>query len=129
MSKDVQLSLVQRGELMTVMGDADQLKRALANLVGNALKFTPAGGQVRVGLQATDNTLYLAVLDTGRGIPDKDLPHIFEKFYRVDKDQGMEGSGLGLAMVKSIFKAHKGTISVRSREEKGSVFTVALPLA
>jgi signal transduction histidine kinase len=111
-----------------VMGDPSHLGRALANLVGNALKYTPAGGQVRVGLRSTEDTLYVAVVDTGRGIPEKDLPHIFEKFYRVEKHRGTEGTGLGLAMVKSIIKAHKGTVSVRSQEDKGSTFTIALPL-
>lgn len=128
MSQDIQLSLITRGAMMMVMGDADHLKRALANLVGNALKYTESGGHVRLGLQVAGGMLYLAVLDDGVGIPEKDLPYIFDKFYRVDKHRGKEGSGLGLAMVKSIVKAHNGTISVRSKEEKGSVFSIALPL-
>jgi len=128
MSKNIQLSLIERGEILAVMGHADQLGRALANLVGNALKYTPAGGQVRVALQAVNQMLYLAIMDTGQGIPEKALPHIFEKFYRVKEHRQMEGSGLGLAMVKSIVEAHGGTISVRSQAGKGSAFTVALPL-
>lgn len=128
MSQGIQLSLITRGSAMMVMGDADQLKRALANLVGNALKYTQSDGHVRLGLQAADGMLFLAVLDDGVGIPERDLPYIFDKFYRVDKHRGKEGSGLGLAMVRSIVKAHNGNISVRSREGKGSVFTIALPL-
>ena len=128
-SKDIELSLLKRGEMMKAMGDPGQLERALANLVGNALKYTPAGGQARVGLQSSNGTLYIAVIDNGLGIPEKDIPHIFDKFYRVQEDRGQEGSGLGLAMVKSIIKAHDGTISVRSERDKGSVFTVTLPLA
>jgi two-component system NtrC family sensor kinase len=128
-SKQIELSLVKRGEAMTAMGDPGQLERALANLVGNALKYTPAGGQARVGLQSSNGTLYIAVIDNGLGIPEKDIPHIFDKFYRVQEDRDQEGSGLGLAMVKSIVKAHNGTISVRSERDKGSVFTITLPLA
>jgi signal transduction histidine kinase/DNA-binding response OmpR family regulator len=127
-SQGIQLSLASAGESATVMGDPSHLGRALANLVGNALKYTPAGGQVRVGLRSSEDTLYVAVVDTGRGIPERDLPHIFEKFYRVEKHREMEGTGLGLAMVKSIIRAHHGTVSVRSQEDKGSTFTIALPL-
>ena len=128
MTNEVELALIKRGESMMAMGDPSQLERALTNLVGNALKYTHTGGKVRVGLQSVDSTLRIAVIDTGRGIPEKDLPYIFEKFYRVDKHRDMDGSGLGLAMVKSIIKAHNGTISVRSQENKGSVFTITLPL-
>jgi signal transduction histidine kinase len=128
LNSNIELSLIKRGELGPVMGDSSQLERALTNLVGNALKFTPSGGQVRVGLQATDNLLHIAVVDTGRGIPEKDLPRIFEKFYRVEEHQETQGSGLGLAMVNSIINSHGGTISVRSQEGKGSVFTITLPM-
>ena len=127
-SQEIELSLASTAESASVMGDPSHLGRALANLVGNALKFTPAGGQVRVGLRSSEDTLFVAVADTGRGIPERDLPHIFEKFYRVEKHRGTEGSGLGLAMVKSIIRAHRGTVSVRSQEDKGSTFTIALPL-
>ncbi len=128
-SKEIELTLVKRGDLMMAMGDPGQLERALANLVGNAIKYTPVGGQARVALQSSNGTLYIAVIDNGLGIPEKDIPHIFDKFYRVRDDRDQEGSGLGLAMVKSIIKAHNGTISVRSERDKGSAFTITLPLA
>ncbi len=128
-SRGLELSLAARVKSATVLGDPGQLERALANLIANALKYTPAGGHVRVDLRSSNHTLYVTVADNGQGIPEKDLPHIFEKFYRVDQHRGAEGTGLGLAMVKSIIRAHNGTVSVRSQEGKGSTFTMALPLS
>jgi signal transduction histidine kinase/DNA-binding response OmpR family regulator len=125
---DIELFLIQRGKIPKVVGVADQLRRAVENLVGNALKYTPPGGRVRVGLQEADRTLYLVVTDTGRGIPESALPYVFDRFYRVDEDRETAGSGLGLAIAKSIAEAHGGTISVRSQRGKGSVFAIALPL-
>ncbi len=125
---DIKLSLVKRGEIPKVIGVADQLRRAVENLVGNALKFTHPGGQVRIGMQEADKTLYLVVVDTGRGIPESALPYVFDRFYRVDEDLETAGSGLGLAIAKSIAEAHGGTISVRSQRGRGSAFTIALPL-
>lgn len=125
---DIELSLIKRGKIPEVIGVADQLRRAVENLVGNALKYTPPGGLVRIGLQAADKTLYLAVMDTGRGIPESALPYVFDRFYRVDEDRETAGSGLGLAIVKSIAEANGGTISVRSQRGKGSLFIFALPL-
>lgn len=127
-AQGIELSTAERTKSATVLGDPGQLERALANLIANALKYTPTGGQVRVDLRSSDNTLYVTVADTGHGIPEKDLPHIFEKFYRVDANHRAEGTGLGLAMVKSIVRAHNGRVSVRSEEGKGSTFTMALPL-
>ena len=129
MMQEVSLSLETRGQVPTIKGDALRLRRAVVNLVGNALKFTPAKGDVRVGIQATESHLYLAVLDTGRGIPEEDIPNIFDPFFRSELHYDVEGSGLGLAMVKSIVEAHEGTISVRSQVDKGSAFTIAFPLA
>jgi len=125
---DIELFLIQRGKIPKVVGVADQLRRAVENLVGNALKYTPPGGRVRVGLQEADKTLYLVVTDTGRGIPESALPYVFDRFYRVDEDRETAGSGLGLAIAKSIAEAQGGTISVRSQRGKGSAFAIALPL-
>ncbi|MBN1315265.1 MAG: GAF domain-containing protein [Anaerolineales bacterium] len=126
----VKLSLVKQGEIPIIKGNASQLGRALANLVDNAMKYTPSGGHVRVGMQATSKKLFLAVMDSGWGIHKADLPHIFDPFYRGKqyKDEA-EGSGLGLTMVKSIIEQHKGTISVRSQIGRGSTFTIVLPVA
>ena len=112
-----------------VLGDAQWLKQALINLLDNALHYTPSGGAVTVRLQAVGDGVTVAVEDTGHGIEQEHLPHLFERFYRTDwaraKDAG--GTGLGLPIVKEIAEAHSGTISVTSQVDKGSVFTLRLP--
>jgi PAS domain S-box-containing protein len=112
---------------------AARLRQALLNLVGNALKYTPAGGRVRVALSVDDTAgiATIAVSDTGHGIPTADLPHVFDKFYRVKgaATAGTPGTGLGLAIVKSIVDIHRGRVRVESVEGAGSTFFVELPLA
>ena len=113
-----------------ILGDAQWLKQALINLLDNALHYTPSGGAVTVRLQAVGEGVAVAVEDTGHGIEPEHLPHLFERFYRTDwaraKDAG--GTGLGLPIVKEIAEAHGGTISVTSQVDKGSVFTLRLPV-
>jgi len=113
-----------------VRGDAQWLKQALINLLDNALHYTPSGGAVTVRLQTAGEWVAVAVEDTGHGIEPEHLPHLFERFYRTDwaraKDAG--GTGLGLPIVKEIAEAHGGTISVTSQVDKGSVFTLRLPV-
>ena len=112
-----------------VLGDAQWLKQALINLLDNALRYTPSGGAVTVRLHMVGEVVAVAVEDTGHGIEQEHLPHLFERFYRTDwaraKDAG--GTGLGLPIVKEIAEAHGGTISVTSQVYKGSVFTLRLP--
>ncbi|MBO0791460.1 MAG: HAMP domain-containing histidine kinase [Ktedonobacteraceae bacterium] len=113
-----------------VNGNADQLKQALVTLVDNALKYTPSEGVVSLALNTAGGSARVAVNDTGIGILPKDLPHIFERFYRADRartrDRG--GSGLGLAIAQSIIQEHRGTIEVTSTPGQGSTFTLLLPL-
>jgi two-component system sensor histidine kinase BaeS len=113
-----------------VLGDGQWLKQALINLLDNALHYTPSGGAVTVRLQSAREEVTVAVEDTGHGIEPEHLPHLFERFYRTDwaraKDAG--GTGLGLPIVKEIAEAHGGTVSVTSQVEKGSVFTLHLPI-
>ena len=113
-----------------ILGDVQWLKQALINLLDNALHYTPSGGAVTVRLQADGGGVALAVEDTGHGIEPEHLPHLFERFYRTDwaraKDAG--GTGLGLPIVKEIAEAHGGTVSVTSQVDKGSVFTLHLPI-
>jgi heavy metal sensor kinase len=114
-------------------GDRVQMERLLSNLLSNAVKYTPTGGAVRVRLVDRGDAAVLSVSDTGVGIPDAHLPHIFERFYRVpesrsgDDKSGERGMGLGLSFVAWIVKAHRGTIAVRSTPGKGTTFTVTLP--
>jgi len=113
--------------------DRVQLERMLSNLLSNALKFTPAGGRVHVALRSLPEAIEIAVEDTGCGIPEEHIPHIFERFYRVPAQEtcatAEPGLGLGLSFVAWIAKAHGGTIRVDSAPGKGTRFTISLPPA
>ncbi len=113
----------------TVEADVTLLERALSNLVDNALKYTPEGGRVRVWGGSENGQTTLLVEDNGMGIPEADLPRIFERFYRVDKSRSRDlgGTGLGLSIVKHIIQLHGGIISVKSTVGGGSTFSVRLP--
>ena len=115
----------------TILGDPDRIKQLLLNLVDNAIKYTPKGGKVTLGLQCVEGWAQLSVADTGLGIPVQDLSHIFERFYRVDKarSRAAGGTGLGLSIVEWIVQAHDGKIDVQSEMGKGTTFIVWLPLA
>jgi two-component system, OmpR family, phosphate regulon sensor histidine kinase PhoR len=128
-AKSQTVRLRRSGEMPHVIGSRTQLRQLVDNLIGNAIKYTPPGGQVRVMLREEQNQLILHVADDGPGIPLEDQTHIFEKFYRasnVDKD--IQGTGLGLAIVKTIVDNHHGRIWVESKSGEGSVFTVVLPV-
>jgi two-component system phosphate regulon sensor histidine kinase PhoR len=113
----------------SVEADGALMERALSNLVDNALKYTPEGGRVRVWGGTDNGQTILSVEDNGMGIPEADLPRIFERFYRVDKSRSRDlgGTGLGLSIVKHIIQLHGGTISVKSTVGIGSTFTIRLP--
>lgn len=113
-----------------VLGDAQWLKQALINLLDNALRYTPSGGSVIVRLQAVGQEVAVAVEDTGHGIEPENIPHLFERFYRTDwaRAKDSAGTGLGLPIVKEIMDAHGGSISVVSQVDKGSIFTLRLPV-
>jgi heavy metal sensor kinase len=112
-----------------VEADRVQIERLLANLISNAIKFTPAGGEVRISLRHSEGKIEIVVEDTGCGIPPEDLSHIFDRFYQVRSagSNGERGLGLGLSFVNWIAKAHGGTIQVESELNKGSRFVVSLP--
>ena len=118
--------LFESQSIPPVLGGAQWLTQALINLLDNALHYTPSGGAVTVRLQAVREGVTVAVEDTGHGIEQEHLPHLFERFYRTDwaraKDAG--GTGLGLAIIKEIVEAHGGAVSVTSQVDKGSVFTL-----
>jgi heavy metal sensor kinase len=111
--------------------DRVQIERLLTNLLSNALKFTPEGGEVRVSVRALEHAVELAVQDTGRGISSEHLPHIFDRFYRVPgkgtAPAPEQGLGLGLSFVAWIVKAHRGTIDVDSTPGKGTRFRIQFP--
>ncbi len=129
----LRLDLKVQEHLPHVYADRDRVNQILFNLVGNAIKFTPAGGliTVRSHWRKDENDIETSVSDTGIGIPDGELGHIFERFYQVDKHDGREfaGTGLGLAIAKELVELHGGTIKAESRPNRGSTFTFTLPLS
>ena len=110
-----------------IFADRIQIERMLSNLLGNAIKYTPSGGAVKVRLHCQDNHVKLSVEDTGVGIAPDHLPHIFDRFYRVPSADPEKGLGLGLSFVAWIVKAHGGTVEVESELDKGTRFVVTLP--
>jgi signal transduction histidine kinase len=116
--------------LPELLGDENKIYSMITNLVNNAIKFTPENGTVAVSAQFVNNELVIKVSDTGMGIPKDDLPKIFGRFYRVHRPgKQIQGTGLGLAIVKEIVMKHDGRIDVESELDKGSTFTVYLPIA
>ncbi len=113
-----------------VEADPDRLSQVFVNLIDNALRHTSGGGRIRVELDARDSDAVLRIRDTGEGIPYRDVPHIFERFYVVDRSRtrGSSGAGLGLAIVKGIVDAHGGAISAESMLGRGTSFTIRLPI-
>jgi signal transduction histidine kinase len=107
--------------------DATRMRQAIANLVDNAVKYTPARGIVTVTVRHEDTGPIVRVADTGIGVTPTDLPHIFERLYRGDRSRSERGLGLGLTLVKSIVEAHGGRVDVESAPDAGSVFTIRLP--
>jgi two-component system sensor histidine kinase BaeS len=116
---------------LPVEGDPGRIRQALGNLVGNALRYTPAGGSVTLAASAADGHATIIVADTGTGIAAEHLPHIFDRFYRADASRSREtgGSGLGLAITRHLVEAHGGTIEAQSVDGAGSTFRIRLPLA
>ncbi|HOU15524.1 MAG TPA: GAF domain-containing protein [Anaerolineae bacterium] len=116
-------------ETIIILGDSLKLRRVLDNLIGNALKFTEAGGEITIRLWADTEHAFVEVADTGIGIPADKIDHIFERFYQVDGSlkRRYGGTGLGLALVKEIVEAHNGQVSVQSVLGRGSTFRITLP--
>jgi two-component system, OmpR family, phosphate regulon sensor histidine kinase PhoR len=116
----------------TISGDPAKLHDALRNLLENAINYSPEESTIVLGARCSDGRLLLTVADEGRGIPEKDLPRIFERFYRVDKarsrgERDPGGTGLGLAIVKHLIELHGGHVRAENRQQRGAVFTIDLP--
>ncbi|AST06927.1 PAS domain-containing sensor histidine kinase [Anoxybacillus flavithermus] len=122
--------LVEMNDGLIVSFDPDRIEQVLTNLIDNALRHTDEGGEVRVIVDADEEVVRISVQDSGSGIPEEDLPFVFERFYKADKarTRGRSGTGLGLAIAKNIVEAHKGTITVHSKLGEGTTFTFTLPL-
>jgi heavy metal sensor kinase len=122
--------ILQRLDEITMLGDDVRLHQMLLNLISNAIKYTPEEGEVRLSLRQDDGFAVIQISDTGIGIPSEDIVKIFDRFYRVDKGRSREmgGTGLGLSIAKWAAEAHGGEILVDSELDKGSTFTVMLPI-
>jgi two-component system, OmpR family, phosphate regulon sensor histidine kinase PhoR len=129
--KGIGLHLDLAPEETEALCDSEAVHQILCNLMDNSLKYTPEGGELRLGARVTGALVELSVADTGAGIPKQDLPRLFERFYRVDKARSREmgGTGLGLSIVKHLVKAQGGEVSVESEVGRGSRFSFTLPLA
>jgi len=113
---------------IVVTADRTRLEQVAANLIDNAVKYTPAGGRVDVDVLREADAALLRVRDTGPGIPADELPRIFDRLFRGDTSRTERGLGLGLSLVKAIVEAHRGSVEVSSEPGQGSIFTVRLPL-
>lgn len=127
--QDVPVVASVRGALPEIRGDRARLRQVLANLIENAVKYSPEGGEVRVSASAANGAVRIAVRDAGPGIPRDQQGRIFEKFGRVDVPGASKpGTGLGLFIARSIAEAHGGSLDVSSGPEPGSIFTLTLPV-
>ncbi len=109
------------------IGDGRMIQRMLSNLLDNAIKYTPSGGSVNVSVEEIDAQVVVSIKDKGIGISPRDLPHIFERFYRCDQSRSQAGIGLGLSLARAIARAHGGDITAMSTPNQGSTFTITLP--
>ena len=126
--KNIQVELDAPAGLPVVEGDAGRLKQVLMNLLSNAIKYTAPGGRVNARAGQRNDSVQVAIEDTGRGIPEQDLPHIFDKFYRVADSEGWAtGTGLGLSIAKEIVEVHGGQIDVVSQVGVGTTVTLVIP--
>ena len=129
----------QRGQRLTlsgscpsdmITGDKKRIEQVIINVISNAIKYTPEGGKVAVKLGGDNANVNISIKDNGIGIPDEDIPHVFERFYRVEKSRTSEtgGTGLGLSIANEIITAHGGSISLKSKVGEGSEFTIIIPV-
>jgi len=125
----ITMEVVSKVNSVLLKIDLNSLHQIIANLVDNALKYSPQGGNVLISIEESENMINILIRDSGLGIPEKDLPHIWDRFYRVDKDRSREtgGTGLGLAIVKQLTEKNSGEVEVESTLGKGSIFCVRFP--
>ncbi len=128
-NRQLTLTYVPGSATDNIMADPDRIRQVIVNILSNAIKYTPAHGNVTVLCGQQEKNVYIKISDTGIGIPEKDLPMLFERFYRVDKARSREmgGTGLGLAIAKEMVEAHNGSITVDSEYGKGTTVTIYLP--
>jgi signal transduction histidine kinase len=128
--KQIQCSM-ERSDIVRIKADKTKIYQLMSNLIENGIKFTPEGGSVKMKLRADDGEVSFMVSDNGPGIPEADLPYVFNRFYQVDKSHtasAVRGSGLGLHICKKIAEVHGGSITVEPNETAGVTFSVKLPI-
>lgn len=130
-AKNQSLTYEPTNSIPDFVGDRDRIEQVIVNILSNAIKYTPEGGDIMVTSMCVYNTAYIKVKDTGIGIPKKDLSHIFDRFYRVDKarSRAQGGTGLGLAIAKEIVEAHGGAIEINSVFTRGTEVIIKLPIS
>jgi signal transduction histidine kinase len=125
---DVQIRIDVPGDMPLMEADRDKIKQVILNLLSNAIKYNRQNGSVIVTGSFTDNELTIVIQDTGVGIPEDSIPHLFEKFYRVrEHENKAQGTGLGLSISKQIIQGHNGRIEVKSKMGVGTSFTIHIP--
>ncbi|NLZ38020.1 MAG: cell wall metabolism sensor histidine kinase WalK, partial [Firmicutes bacterium] len=126
---DVKIEIADK--LPPVWGNRDRIQQVLINLLSNAISFTPAGGKVKISASQEEEWVRISVADSGVGIPPEEQEKVWQRFHKVDKSRTRKlgGTGLGLSIVKQIVEAHGGSVDLKSRPGKGSVFSFTLPLA
>jgi signal transduction histidine kinase len=129
--KNVEVEPLPQNVGLNLMADAQRFKQIMNNLLNNAVKFTPRGGRIGINVQQTDEALLVAVWDSGIGIPEKDIPFLFDPFFKAENRSGedVEGTGLGLSLVKQLVEAHGWQVTVESVLDQGSTFTIHIPLS
>jgi two-component system phosphate regulon sensor histidine kinase PhoR len=115
-------------DLPEVSMDTDRMQQVMSNLLHNAIKFTLPGGRIIVSAQKVENAVRVSIQDTGVGIPDEDVPRIFERFYKADRARSGGGTGLGLSIARHIVEGHGGKIGLESRLGEGSTFFFTIPV-
>ena len=127
--KNVEVFFNSKSNVEFFVFDPDRIEQVLTNLIDNAIRHTLDGGSVMITKQMDERGLVLIVEDTGSGIPEEDLPFVFERFYKADKarTRGRSGTGLGLAIAKNIVEAHGGFITVQSKLGQGTIFSFLIP--
>ena len=119
------------GDIPDVNGDRERIEQVITNIVSNAVKYTPDSGKIDMTVGTSGKNVFVRVTDNGIGIPEKDLPRLFDRFYRVDKARSREsgGTGLGLSIAQEILNQHKGSIEISSEYGKGTSVLITMPAA
>lgn len=127
--KKIEICGLEDLEQSTIHGDSSMIDQVVYNLVDNAVKFTNEGGRISVNTASDKNNVYFAITNSGKGIPEKDISKVFERFYKVDQSRStdVKSTGLGLYLIKSIVELHNGTVTVESKVDNFTRFTVKLP--